>query len=136
MLTGRQSTDEMKNTSSFLLFTNNDARALPFGNRYFDFVICKNVLHHMPNLESVNRLVGETVRVGKRALIVEVMNPAYEGWFGRRRHWYYTKWLHDAGEFFLSREAFNAVTNLPERVDMFEMSTIRGVYQFALFSAR
>jgi ubiquinone/menaquinone biosynthesis C-methylase UbiE len=128
--------EHLRNRDSLVLFTNHDARRLPFSDRSFDFVLCKNVLHHMPGLDSVRRLIDEVVRVGRRALVVEIMDPKYESAWGRLRHLYWTKVLHDAGEHFLSRQEFRELTRLPERSEVFEMATVRGVYQFALFSAR
>jgi hypothetical protein len=90
----------------------------------------------MKDLDSVRRLIDEVVRVGKRSLIVEIMDPKDEGMWGRLRHQYWVRWLHDVGEHFLSREAFADLTKLPERTEAFEMATVRGVYQFALFAAR
>lgn len=55
--------EKFRNISSFILFTNHDARRLPFADSFFDSVICKNVLHHMDDLGSVKNLINEVVRV-------------------------------------------------------------------------
>lgn len=122
-----------RDLDSFVLFTNHDARRLPFADDAFGCVVCKNVLHHMPDQDSVQALISETRRVGRRSLIVEVLDPNYEGSWGRLRHRYYLNFLHDAGTHFLSREEFRRLTDFPDRHDIFEMCTVRGVYQFALF---
>ena len=127
------STKKFRNLDSFVLFTNHDARRLPFADDAFGCVICKNVLHHMPDQDSVQALISETRRVGRRALIVEVLDPKYEGRWGRLRHRYYLDFLHDAGTHFLSRQEFHHLTDFPDRRELFEMRTVRGIYQFALF---
>jgi ubiquinone/menaquinone biosynthesis C-methylase UbiE len=133
LMNQRFTSDQFRDLKSALLFTNHDARHLPFADGYFDFVICKNVLHHMPDYESAASLIQEVVRVGRRSLVVEVMDPKFESLWGRIRHRYYMDFLHDAGEHFLSRAEFSAVTDVSERIEMLEMGTIRGVYQFATF---
>jgi ubiquinone/menaquinone biosynthesis C-methylase UbiE len=120
-------------TGSFILFTNHDARRLPFVDNYFDVVICKNVLHHMNNLNSVEKLINEVIRVGKKVLVIEIMNPQNEGNWGRIRHKYYTKFLHDAGEHLLNKEAFNKLMPSVIHYEYFEMKTIRGIYMFSIF---
>lgn len=124
---------ECGEANALVLFTNHDARHLPFCDGAFDFVICKNVLHHMEDFDSAQRLISEVVRVGKRSLIVEVMNPKAEGTWGRLRDRYYVDFLHDAGQHLLSRGAFEQLTDVPERATYTEMRTIRGIYQIATF---
>lgn len=127
-------TEEIINDlNSFLFFSNHDARKFPFSDNYFDVVICKNVLHHMDSLDSVNKLISESIRIGKIAIIIDVLNPKYENKWGRLRHKYYTNFLHDVGQFLLNRKQFQSLTEKPERTDLFEMKTIRGIYMFAIF---
>lgn len=133
LLSDRLDITDFRNIESFLLFTNHDARYMPFTDRFFDFVLCKNVLHHMADVESVTQLLNEIVRVSKRALVVEIMDPKFESLWGRVRHQYYVKFLRDAGQNFLSREEFADLTNLVQRHESFDMPTIRGIYQFAVF---
>lgn len=40
-----------------------DGRALPFADASFDVVLCRDVLHWMPDAESLERLMGEGWRV-------------------------------------------------------------------------
>ncbi len=124
---------KFRNSESLVLFTNHDSRRLPFDDNAFDCVICQNVLHHMPDQASVAALLREVRRVGKRALVVEVLDPKYENAWGRLRHRYYLRFLHDAGIHFLSREEFDIVTAGDDRDEKFEMPTVRGIYQFAVF---
>jgi ubiquinone/menaquinone biosynthesis C-methylase UbiE len=119
---------------AFVLFTNHDARRLPFRDGAFDFALCKNVLHHMDTYQALRDLRSELLRVARKCLIVEIMDPKDEGCWGRLRHRYYMRFLHDAGRHFLSREQFAAVIGIPEKLESFEMKTIRGVYQFALLA--
>ncbi|MBI2578932.1 MAG: class I SAM-dependent methyltransferase [Candidatus Aenigmarchaeota archaeon] len=133
LMSERFSSPTFRNISSFILFTNHDARRLPFGDNHFDFVLCKNVLHHMENVRAVKTLINEVIRVGKISCIIEIMDPQFESTWGRVRHRYYLKFLRDAGRHFLSRNEFAALTGTTEKANLFEMNTIRGIYQFAVF---
>jgi ubiquinone/menaquinone biosynthesis C-methylase UbiE len=126
--------EKVQNSSAFALFTNHDARRLPFRDGTFDFALCKNVLHHMETYSDLKRLLSELLRVANTCAIVEIMDPMHEGCWGRLRHKYYMRFLHDAGRHFLSREAFAAIMDMPSLVQSFEMATIRGVYQIALLA--
>lgn len=122
-----------RDKQSIVLFTNHDARRLPLPDQSVDVVLCKNVLHHMPDIASVHELLSEMCRVGRRVIIVEVMDPVFERRWGRLRHQYYLKFLHDAGSRFLSREEFSQLTGKYGRKELFEMQTVRGVYMFAIY---
>ncbi|MEV0614130.1 class I SAM-dependent methyltransferase [Nonomuraea sp. NPDC050404] len=115
-----------------VMFTNHDATALPFEDAIFDVSLCKNALHHVEPSEA-GRLIRETVRVARRAMVVEVMNPQYESKWGRLRHQYYLRFLKDAGVKFYSRSEFFDLTDLPSRRSFYERRTVKGVYMFALF---
>ncbi len=118
-----------------LVYTNHDATDLPFEDDQFDVSICKNVLHHMPDQDAVQRLIAETVRVAKKALIVEVMNPEFEGRWGRLRHNYYVHFLHDAFVHFLSKSEFEALIEPYTCQYRFDCHTFRGVYFMAVLSS-
>ena len=126
--------DRFRNSSSFVLFTNHDARRLPFRDNAFDCVICKNVLHHMPDQDSFVSLIREILRVGKRVIIVEILDPKQDGRRLKIRDRYYKHFLKDVGGNFLSREEFETFTNLGNRTQHFEVVTLRGVYQIATFN--
>jgi hypothetical protein len=124
----------LRDSPSFLLFTNHDSRRLPFKNEAFDSVICKNVLHHMPDRASVSSLISELRRVGRRSTIVEVLDPQYERglWPKVKDHWY-RHFLHDAGDNFLSEKEFDALTNYPDRSQISVLQTAKGIYQTCSF---
>ena len=122
----------LRDRQSIVVFTNHDARYLPFPDSSIDVILCKNVLHHMTDIASVHKLLTEMCRVAKRVLIVEIMDPAYESRWGRLRHRYYLRFLHDAGSRFLSREEFHRLTARYNCKDTFEMPTVRGVYMFSI----
>lgn len=123
--------ETFRDNRGLVLFTNNDGRRLPFGDNSFDTVICKNVLHHMPDLASVVGLLSEVKRVGKKSVIVEVMDPKKEGSWARLRHKYYIDFLKDAGGHFLSIQEFAGFTN--DATKRYNIPTIRGVYQVAVY---
>jgi SAM-dependent methyltransferase len=123
------------NSVTSLIYTNHDATAMPFPNDTFDVAICKNVLHHLPDTAAVDRLIDEAIRVARRAIIIEVMDPAFESRWGRLRHRYYLEFLHDSAVHFYSRAEFDAVTLRKDPTQRFDMRTIRGVYQFAVFES-
>lgn len=136
LMRARFPSHRLRNRKSFVLLTNHDARHMPFGDSVFDVAYCKNTLHHMEDHYSAIQLLAELRRVARRVVIVEVMDPTYESWWGRLRHRYYTDWLHDAGHNFLSSDEFNSLTDLPEHLDRFDVRTMRGVYQFAVLGER
>jgi ubiquinone/menaquinone biosynthesis C-methylase UbiE len=124
----------LRNSRSFALYTNHDARRLPFRDKAFDSVICKNALHHMPDRASVQGLIAELRRVGIRSIIVEVLDPEYEnGIWPFIKDFYYKRFLHDAGENFLSRDEFDALTAYPDRGGVIEIKTVKGIYQLCSF---
>lgn len=122
-----------RKSGSIVVFTNHDARDLPFPDGFFDFVLCKNVLHHMIDAQSAKAMLREVTRVGKRGLVVDVMDPQEGTRWDRLVRKYYEVLLGDAGEGLLSRDVFEALTGLAERTSTFEMTTIRGTYLFAEF---
>lgn len=129
--------NRFKNVKSNVVFTNHDAKAMPFKDKYFDVLICKNVLHHMNDTEYLKHLVNEMNRISKKVIVIEVLDPFYEGRWGRYRHKYvYDKLLKEveAGDNFLSKEAFEEFCKLGNCVEKFDMPTIRAVYQFCVFS--
>jgi ubiquinone/menaquinone biosynthesis C-methylase UbiE len=117
-----------------LIYTNHDATDMPFNDCQFDVAICKNVLHHMPNQKAVEKLIAETVRISKRALIVEVMNPEFEGRWGRLRHNYYVHFLQDAYVHFVSKAEFDELISPYRCQYRFDCRTFRGVYFLAVLN--
>lgn len=116
-----------------LLYTNHNALNMPFADKTFDVAVCKNVLHHMPDGNSVRRLIQECARIAKKAVIIEVMDPAFESCWGRLRHRYYVDFLHDAFVHFYSQQEFEAAINDSVTcVKRFDIKTFRGIYQFAV----
>jgi ubiquinone/menaquinone biosynthesis C-methylase UbiE len=124
--------ERFRNSNGIIFFTNNDGRRLPFADRVFDVAICKNVLHHMPDGKSVQALLSELKRVSKKSVVIEVMDPKFESPWGRLRHRYYMEFLKDAGGNFLSRSEFADLMRRYDPVNSYEISTFRGVYQFAI----
>ena len=128
--------ESFRNSNSTVLFTNHDGKSLPFKDKFFDALICKNVLHHMDDFDSLKAIISEMNRISNKVIIVEVLDPRYEGRWGRFRHKYvYDKLLKEveAGDNFLSREAFKEVCSMGNCKENFEMSTVFAVYQFCVF---
>lgn len=65
------------------MFIVGDARKLPFGNRFFDCVICSEVLEHIPNDATVMAELARVTKV-RGSLIVSVPNTecknVFVGW--------------------------------------------------------
>lgn len=127
---------QFRGTNALAIFTNHDARRFPFADGVFDVALCKNVLHHMDDVRSVRALLSEASRVSRRTVVVEIMDPSFESLWGRIRHHYYIDFLKDAGNHFLSRGEFEALTREFRVGDAFEVQTIRGVYMFAILGHR
>jgi ubiquinone/menaquinone biosynthesis C-methylase UbiE len=134
LVSGSFDADTFRNNQGIVFFTNHDGRRLPFADKAFDVGVCKNVLHHMPDRRSATALLRELKRVSKKALIVEVMDPKFEGGqWPRLRHSYYINFLKDAGGNFLSGDEFNSLIEEFSPRSRYDVRTIRGVYQFAIF---
>lgn len=124
-------------TAATLLYTNHDATNMPFADNTFDVAVCKNVLHHMPDHETVHRLITECARIARKAVVIEVLDPAYENSWGRLRHKYYLNFLHDAYVHFYSASEFNELVTESFACDQrFDLRTFRGVYQFAVLTRK
>jgi ubiquinone/menaquinone biosynthesis C-methylase UbiE len=139
LLKEKISSEQLENSNSLLIFTNHDAKKLPFRDKTFDVLICKNVLHHMGNFVDFSNLIKEMERISKKMIIIEILNPKFEGLWGRiRHHLIYNKLLREieAGDNFLSREAFSQICNIPRNLDdKFELKTSKGIYQIAIFTS-
>ncbi|WKD34829.1 class I SAM-dependent methyltransferase [Streptomyces xanthophaeus] len=121
--------------ASSLIYTNHDATNLPFTSKAFSVAICKNVLHHMPSADAARKLIDECIRVSNRAVIIEVMDPPTGHLGSRVMYRYYLDFLKDAAVHFYSKREFEQLTENEQLSDRFHMSTIRGVYQFAVFDS-
>lgn len=72
----------------------------------FDFVLCKNTLHHFSSWDVKEKCLGQLKKVArKRILIMDVEYPKTEAsktawmwrWLIRLRHWWYMEGLGEAG---------------------------------------
>lgn len=77
LLAQRPRNAALRDHPALTLFTNHDARHLPFAAKRFSVGFAKNVLHHMDGLPSVRALVDELIRVSRIAIIVEVNAGAH-----------------------------------------------------------
>ena len=124
------------NQFNSVIYTNHDALNMPFMDNQFDIAICKNVLHHMPDYPSIKKIIAETVRISKRALIIEIMNPKYENKLGQLRHKYYIDFLKDAYVKFLSIREFDELLTKYHIEKRINCHTIRGIYMVALITKK
>lgn len=128
-------TRSLPHPASSLLYTNHDATDLPFADKTFSVAICKNVLHHMASAEAVRELIGECIRIAHRAIIIEVADPVAEHLGSRIMRHYYIDFLRDGAVKFYSRRELEEFTDKDELRERFLMSTVQGVYQFAVFDS-
>lgn len=93
-----------------VFFTNHNAITFPFKSDAFDFVYCSNTLHHMPNKDSMYKLLSSLLRVGKKIVIYEIEDPKVTGGFPHllNKYWY-RGFLKDAGEEYLSYALFKEI---------------------------
>ena len=78
--------------------------------------------------------MAELRRIAKRTVIIEIMDPSQEGWWGRLRRRYYDFVTKEPTGNFLGLRAFDDLMSSENRVERFNVRTIRGVYQFAIFT--
>jgi SAM-dependent methyltransferase len=126
-------------SSHALLFTNHDCLDLPFRENAFDFVLVRNLLHHMENAGDFRLLVTNLRRVGRRIAIVEIEDPSRGGFWPAIRHAYYSHWLREQGNNFFERSSFQDTIKdyFPRDKCEFKFSsTIRGVYMTAIIDKR
>ncbi len=111
-----------KQISTKAIITNHDATKLPFREKSFDSVLCRNTLHHMPSDIHLNNLIDSMTKVSNHILIVEIENPNITGGFPKFLNKYlYRKFLHDVGERYLNEQEFK--TCLLKHFNNIEFST-------------
>ena len=93
-----------------VIFTNHNAITSPFKNNLFDFAYCSNTLHHIPNEKSLNILLNNLLRIGKKVVIFEIEDPKLtKGLPYYLNKYWYRGFLKDVGEKYLSFNEFNQI---------------------------
>lgn len=82
-----------------VLFTNHDARVLPFKTK-FDFVLCKHTLHHLSTKEDLEAVLHSLEQVARTILLVDWEDPTLGSLGARLFHRYYRAILGDCGRWF------------------------------------
>lgn len=119
-----------------VLFTNHNITALPF-QRAFDYVLCKNTLHHMQTIREFEALLENLAKVCREKLIViEIEDPMRDGISAKLLHKYYEWFLCDVGKSFFTKDQFQAVLSdyFGNRVHFDQLDTVKGRYLFAIAS--
>lgn len=117
-----------------IIFTNHNILGLPFSRR-FDILICKNVLHHVHNINEFIALTGSIKDFGSRLILVDIENPRKSSFRAKLWNDYYRCFLGDLGNYFLTQEEFqNALSCVYEgkKFAFDTVSTIKGNYMFAI----
>lgn len=125
--------------SNAILFTNHDCLDLPFRENAFDVALCRNLLHHMLTAKDLTALLTNLRKVAKKIIVVEVQDPASEGFWGKLRHSYYMHFLKDVGQHFYDRHDFETVITQHFSNDKAEFEyhpTFRGVYMTAVINKK
>ena len=118
-----------------IIFTNHSITALPF-SKIFDFVLCKNTLHHMENPDEFHAIIRNLVKACKnKIIIVEIEDPGHSSIVGRLLHRYwYTNFLGDVGHHFFNRDNFREILTdtFHNKVEFDDLKTVKGRYLFAV----
>jgi 2-polyprenyl-3-methyl-5-hydroxy-6-metoxy-1,4-benzoquinol methylase len=116
-----------------LIFTNHDARNMPFRDGAFDVGFVKNVLHHISTKEGVRELLLECSRVAKKFVVVEIDDPQRSYWSSRKMNDYYVHWLDDDYVEFYDKEAFRGFFDkVPGDIEFQHIRTFQGAYNIAV----
>ena len=113
-----------------LLFTNHDARHLPFKFK-FDLTICKNLVHHMQSKEDLEDLFNSIKSVSREILIIDPDDPKKSSFRAKIWNWYYRKILKDQGERFMHKELLTTTLDKyfrDARIELKTIKTIKGSY--------
>ncbi|HNG97436.1 MAG TPA: methyltransferase domain-containing protein, partial [Candidatus Absconditabacterales bacterium] len=124
-----------------IIFTNHNATALPFASNFFDIVLCKNTLHHMPDKKSLQKLLQYCFDVGKEIVFVEIENPLSTGGFSYKLHKYrYRGFLKDVGGAYMTRECFMSIIKTHYEgladIDFNVFQTLQGSFMVAYIKKR
>ncbi len=117
-----------------VIFTNHDARALPFKMK-FDFVLCKHTLHHLPTQEDLAAVLHSLKQVARTILLVDWEDPMVGSLSARLFHRYYRVLLGDCGRWFFLEEEFQRFLEESfkgKAVTFSTMQTLKGKVLFAL----
>lgn len=99
-----------KSIGQYSIITNHDATKLPFKDKCFDSILCRNTLHHMPSEKHLENLFNAMAKVSNHVLVVEIEDPQLTGGFPKfLNKFLYRKFLHDVGERYLSEQEFKKV---------------------------
>ena len=105
----------------------------------FEVVICKNTLHHIPQINQLI-LLEALCNIGKNLILVDIENPLHSSLGAFFWNFYYRKFLKDDGINFVSRQGFILLLKmLKKKIPITKIyvgmrRTIKGNYMFALIS--
>lgn len=100
-------------SDNYVVYTNDDIELNKIKGSSYNFVYCKNTLHHMNNLTNINTMLSFLDKISsEEILIVEIVNPKEYGKLPKfLNYWLYTKFLKDVGNCFLNELQFKQVIN-------------------------
>lgn len=104
---------------------------------YFDLVLCKNTLHHIP-AEAQQDVIDKLLTLGEHVLVIDILNPRMCDWKSKMWNCYYRLFLEDQGHDFLDLNSFG---KLIDRYNIIVenrgvIKTSRGKYMYALIKLR
>lgn len=101
----------LNTSSSNIICTNHNASHLPFKDKVFDVVLCKNTLHHMPHRTHLLSMLYSMKRIAKKIILVEIENPDNTWWIAKLLHKHrYRGFLNDVwGAYFNNSQFLNLI---------------------------
>lgn len=97
-----------KRNISNIKFTRLDAKKYPEKDK-FDYLICKNTLHHFTHKKELEEFLKKLKRIAKRVIIMEIEDPNRTTLKAKIWSLYYRYFLKDCGELFYIRSELNNI---------------------------
>jgi hypothetical protein len=119
------------------LFINEDSLKLQLAIKA-DLLICKNVLHHLTTTKEINEMFTKISELSDVLVIIDPEDPK-KTLLGRFWNFYYTRFLLDQGEEFISFASFNALISKyfpSDKVILKKIRTIKGPFMVAFVDKR
>ena len=119
-------------------YTNDDIVLNRIKPDSYDVSFCKNTLHHMNNLTNINNILKFLDKISNEIIIIEISNPReHKGLPKFLNKYLYTKFLRDAGNYYLNESQFKSIIEnvfKKHRIEYLDFTNILGTFMIAKIS--